>query len=94
MADSRSTRCMLLDLGAERVDDARERDLPEIDLFLEDQVQQEVERALEHRRRDLVGHGRQGIQPGRAVEASLTHLSTAGNRRDQGKCPGACLSGR
>src|SRR5438552_1657815 len=30
-----------LDLGAERVDDAHERDLPEIDLLLEDQVQQE-----------------------------------------------------
>ena len=53
-----------LDLGEERVDDAHERDLPEVDLFLEDQVQEEVERALEHRRRDLVGHGRQGIQRG------------------------------
>ena len=53
----------------ERVDDANERDLPEVDLFLEDQVQQEVERAFEDRRRDLVGHARQGIQPGRAVDA-------------------------
>ncbi len=47
----------LLDLGAERVDDRDERDLPEVDLFLEDEVQEEVERALEDRRRHLVRHG-------------------------------------
>ena len=47
-----------LDLRAERVDDARERDLPEVDLFLQDEMEEEVERALEDRRRDLVGHGR------------------------------------
>ncbi len=46
----------LLDLGAEHVDDPRERDLPEVDLFLEDEVQQEVERAFEDRRRHLVRH--------------------------------------
>ena len=46
----------MLHLGAEHVDDARERDLPEVDLFLEDQVQQQVERAFEDGRRDLVGH--------------------------------------
>ena len=45
-----------LDLGAEHVDDAREGDLPEIDLFLEDQVEEEVERPFEDRRRDLVRH--------------------------------------
>ena len=48
----------LLDLGAEHVDDARERDLPEVDLFLEDEVEEEVERAFEDRRRDLVRHAR------------------------------------
>src|SRR5207244_10005206 len=47
-----------LDLRAERVDDARQRDLPEIDLFLQDQMEQEVEGPLEDRRRDLVGHDR------------------------------------
>ena len=51
-----------LDLGAEHVDDARERDLPEVDLFFQDEVQQEVERAFENRRRDLVRHGSQGTR--------------------------------
>ena len=62
VVSSRSTVSKLLDLGAERVDDAREGDLPEVDLFLEDQVQQEVERALEDRRRDLVRHGEQATR--------------------------------
>ena len=53
-----------LDLGAERVDDARERDLPEVDLLLEDQMQQEIERALEDRCRDLVGHGASAVSNG------------------------------
>ena len=52
----------LLDLGAEDVDDPGERDLPEIDLFLEDQVQEEVERAFEDRRRDLVRHAGQSTR--------------------------------
>ncbi len=46
----------VLDLDAEHVDDVRQRDLPEVDLFLQDQVQEEVERALENRCRDLVRH--------------------------------------
>ena len=49
----------VLDLGAEHVDDARQRDLPEVDLFFQDQVQEEVERALENRCRDLVRHAAQ-----------------------------------
>ena len=69
-----------LDLGAERVDDARERDLPEIDLFLEDQMQQEIERALENRRRDLVGHGGQGIQRGRGFDAPRRPRKAPGDR--------------
>ena len=39
-----------------------ERDLPEVDLFLEDEVQQEVERPLEDRRRDLVRHASQSTR--------------------------------
>src|SRR5439155_26428868 len=42
------------DLGAERVDDARERDLPEVDLLLQDEVQEQVEGAFEDRRRHFV----------------------------------------
>ncbi len=48
-----------LDLGAEDVDDPGQRDLPEVDLLPQDEVQQEVERALENRCRNLVRHARQ-----------------------------------
>ena len=56
-----------LDLGAERVDDARERDLPEVDLFLQDEVQEEVERAFEDRRRHLVRHAFRLSDPNHTV---------------------------
>ena len=42
------------------VDDRGELHLVEVDLFAQDQVQQQVERALEHGRLDLVRHGCQG----------------------------------
>ena len=45
-----------LELGEVGVDDRAERDLPELHLLLEDEVQQEVERALEHRGADRVRH--------------------------------------
>ena len=66
------------------VDDARERDLPEVDLFFQDEVQEEVERALENRRRDLVRHAAQGT---RAAVTGLWYRradrpkSTPGDRR-------------
>ena len=43
-------RRMLLELGQVGVDDGGERDLVEVDLLAQDQVQQQVERALEDRR--------------------------------------------
>ena len=70
----------LLDFGAERIDDPSERDLPEIDLFLEDQMQQEIERALENRCRDLVGHGAQGIQRGGGFVAPRGARKAPGDR--------------
>ena len=45
-----------LDLDQERVDDLGQGDLPELHLFLEDQVQQEVERPLVDRGAHLVRH--------------------------------------
>ncbi len=48
-----------VDLRAERVDDPHQRDLPEVDLFFQDQVQKEVEGAFEDRGRDLVAHAEQ-----------------------------------
>ena len=54
-----------LDLRAERVDDAHEGDLPEVDLLLQDQMEEQVERALEHGGRDLVGHGVERTGPTR-----------------------------
>src|SRR4029079_14943420 len=45
-----------LDLGAERVDDAFERDLAEVGFFLQDEMQEQVERTCEDRRRYLVRH--------------------------------------
>ena len=68
-----------LDLGAERVDDARERDLPEVDLLLQDQVQEEVERAFEDRGRDLVRHGCQITRA--ESQACGTASVTSGNAR-------------
>ena len=76
----------VLDLGAERVDDARERDLPEVDLFLEDQVQQEVERAFEDRRRDLVRHA---VQVTRAGITGMWYTRTR-----PGQTPGRPRAGR
>ena len=49
----------LLELGDVGVDDAAQGDLVEVHLFVEDQVQQQVEGALEHRGLNLIGHGRE-----------------------------------
>ena len=46
-----------VELGQVGVDDRGERDLVEVDLLAQDQVQQQVERALEHGGLHLVGHG-------------------------------------
>jgi hypothetical protein len=44
------------DLGEIAVNDVREADLEEVDLFLQDEVQKQVEGTLEHRGLDLVSH--------------------------------------
>src|SRR5262249_19111150 len=44
------------ELGEILVDDPRQRDLPQVDLLLEDQVEEQVEGALEDGRRRLVRH--------------------------------------
>ena len=75
----------VLDLGAEHVDDAREGDLPEVDLFLEDQVQKEVERAFENRCRDLVRH------PVRLPAENHRHVVQRTHLR---KRPGVVVGGR
>ncbi len=49
MATSRSTRSMRSTSAQDASTIARERDLPEVDLFLEDEVEQQVERPLEDR---------------------------------------------
>ena len=49
MATSRSSGLHAVELGEVRVDDRRQRHLPELDLLLEDQVQEEVERAPRRR---------------------------------------------
>ena len=59
VATSRSSVSMRLELGEVGVDDAGERDLVEVDLLAQDQVEQQVERPLEHRGGHLVGHRRQ-----------------------------------
>ena len=48
---------MALEVDEVGVDDDREPQLVEVDLLAQDQVEQEVERALEHRGLHLVGHG-------------------------------------
>ncbi len=57
VAMSRSTRSMFSTSTQKTSTMTRERDLPEVDLFFQDEVQQEVERAFENRCRDLVRHG-------------------------------------
>ena len=64
-----------LDLGAEHVDDVRERDLPEVDLFFQDEVQEEVERAFENGRRDLVRHGVRLPAPNHRHVVQRSHLA-------------------
>ena len=61
-------RVHALDLGEVRVDDLGERDLPEVDLLLEDEVQEEVERALEDRGADLVRHRGRAYRPPTTAE--------------------------
>ena len=46
-----------LELGEVAVDDARQRDLVDVDLLAGDEVQQQIERPLEHGRDNLVAHG-------------------------------------
>ena len=50
VATSRSKRSMRVELGQVGVDDLRERDLVELDLLAQDQVQQQVEGPFEDRR--------------------------------------------
>src|SRR5439155_20800078 len=57
-----------VELGQVGVDDRAERHLVQVDLFLQDQVEQEVERPLEHRGRDGVRHG-SNVLPGPGVPA-------------------------
>ena len=45
-----------LDLGDEAFDDGGERDLVDVDFLAVDEVKEEVEWSLEHRRRDRVRH--------------------------------------
>ena len=56
MATSRLQRLHRLELGQVGVDDLGERDVVELDLLAQDQVEQQVEGAFEHRGGDLVGH--------------------------------------
>jgi hypothetical protein len=51
-----------VELGEVAVDDRRQRHVPELDLLLEDEVQQQVERTREDRRLDLVAHPRRGYR--------------------------------
>ena len=51
---------------------AAQRDLVELDLLAQDQVQQEVEGPLEHRRLDVDSHGPQVSRAGAPCE--LHHL--------------------
>ena len=46
----------LRQLGQVGVDDRREGDLVQVDLLAQDQVQQQIERPVEDRRLDRVGH--------------------------------------
>ena len=63
----------VLDLGAEHIDDVRERDLPEVDLFLQDEVQEEVERALENWCRDRIRHARRIPAPNHSDVVQRAH---------------------
>ncbi len=56
MATSRSRWRHAVELGQEGVDDLPEVDLVDVDLVLGDQVEEQVERALEDGRRHLVRH--------------------------------------
>ena len=57
MATSRSSVPLhALELGEVRVDDRRQRHLPQLDLLAEDEVQQQVERPLVDGGADLVRH--------------------------------------
>ena len=72
MATSRSSVLDPLELGDVGVDDDREAQLVQVDLLAQDQVQEEVEGALEDRGLDLVRHpaivsgrlGRSAAMPG------------------------------
>ena len=56
VATSRSSAVHAVELGEVRVDDLRERHLPELHLLLEDEVEQEVEGPLVDRGADRVRH--------------------------------------
>ena len=83
-----------LDLGAEGVDDARERDLPEVDLFLQDEVEEQVERAFEDRRRHLVRHdlirSELGQPVGVRLPGRITRLSYWIITRENALAPVVC----
>ena len=78
VATSRSSVSQALELGEVRVDDRRERHLPELDLLLEDEVQQEVERTLEDGRADLVAHRTTTLPARVAVDATLRITCASG----------------
>ena len=76
-----------VELGDVGVDDLAERDLPELHLLLEDEVEEQVEGSLEHRGADRVRHRveRTGRRPPRTASRQGTEAKLTGG-------PGAACS--
>ncbi len=68
-------RLHAVELGQIGVDDPLQRDLVEIDLLAQDQVQEQVEGTLEHRGLHLVGHRRETTDTRVVTEASRLGLA-------------------